>query len=82
MTTATIESSIRADPDLREPFRRYEIDWSQTAGRTDTPDMLGLFAEASENDALLAEAYEAMADEHEAAYEDLAAASFETLPAD
>jgi hypothetical protein len=66
---------------LVEPFVRYRVDWSAATGRTDTPDLVGLFGRRTQ-DALLAEGYEEMAaDDLELAEGDMAAGA-ETLPAE
>lgn len=80
--TSTIECGIA---EFREPFRQYAVDWNTTLVRTDTPNLLGFFAQAAQAsaDRALAEAYGHEADaELEAAHEDLAEASFRSLSDD
>jgi hypothetical protein len=64
---------------VAEPFRRYTADWSATTARTDTPDLMGMFADR-QRDALMAEGFRESYDDDYAAAERDMAAGLETLP--
>jgi hypothetical protein len=74
-----IETAPRRPVHVAEPFRRYAADWSATTARTDTPDLMGMFAER-QRDALMAEGFRESYDDDSAAAERDMAAGFETLP--
>jgi hypothetical protein len=79
MTTAATTRWRRID--IVEPFRHYAADWTLTSGRTDTPDLMGMFTRAYE-DAMQAEGAQAMDAEMRAIHADLAEASLRSLPDD
>jgi hypothetical protein len=80
--TSTIEHQA---VEFHEPFCQYAIEWEILVRTTATPDLLEFFATAEQasDDRDLASAYGPESDaELLAAHEDLAEASFRSLPAE
>lgn len=74
-----VQTTPRRAVQVTEPFRHYAADWTATRARTDTPDLMGMFADR-QRDALMAEGFRESYDEDYAAAEQDMAVGFETLP--